>query len=434
VTCHQPTQGFSLVVPFIRERFASSQGRDPLFRANDTTDRPDADLSTVEARREAFALLLSLGVIRIGKILPSAPDFAVVSQDTARFGPLPNPNDPQNPTAPTLSLFRRPLATTNMRLDGAVQWDGRHSIHNLRGQVQATAQTLLLGPHVSDAQADDVATFMTSVFTAQDVDFRAGSLSAAGAQGGAEHWATLATSASAPCVPMTDPAQAQTFVPDVSPPATACVPVDPANPVGCTLFGAWENLPVSAERREARMAIARGERIFNERTMPIPGFPINHCSSCHVTTDVGNFPLAAPPPEADFFIRLGLDSPDFLARLAAVAPRLTRFVRRTQDLPVYAVAGAACASAVLPDPATGQPVAGTNLRTTDPGRAMVSGHCAELGGFKPPSLRGLAARAPFCHNGSAATLDDVVHFYDALFSAHLTPQEHDDLVAFLRAL
>jgi len=97
VTCHQPTQGFSLVVPFIRERFASSQGRDPLFRANDTADRPDADLSTVETRREAFALLLSLGVIRIGKTLPSTPDFEVASQDTARFWPLPNPNDPQNP-------------------------------------------------------------------------------------------------------------------------------------------------------------------------------------------------------------------------------------------------------------------------------------------------------------------------------------------------
>jgi cytochrome c peroxidase len=65
---------------------------------------------------------------------------------------------------------------------------------------------------------------------------------------------------------------------------------------------------------------------------------------------------------------------------------------------------------------------------------MVSGHCADLGAFKPPILRGLASRAPYFHNGSAETLDDVVNYYNAIFSAHLTQQEHDDLIAFLRTL
>jgi hypothetical protein len=101
--------------------------------------------------------MLSLGVIRIGKTLPTAPDFRIASQNIARLGLLPNPNDPQNRTAPTLSLFRRPLATINMRLDADLQWDGRHSIHILRDQVQSTTQTLLLGAQrFSDAQADDV--------------------------------------------------------------------------------------------------------------------------------------------------------------------------------------------------------------------------------------------------------------------------------------
>src|SRR5262249_44215683 len=49
VTCHQPDQGFTITVPFIRDAFEASSGLDPLFRANDTADRPDADLSTPEA-------------------------------------------------------------------------------------------------------------------------------------------------------------------------------------------------------------------------------------------------------------------------------------------------------------------------------------------------------------------------------------------------
>src|SRR5690348_3216279 len=41
VTCHLPSQGFSVIVPSIRSQFDRSQGLDPLFRANDTATRPD---------------------------------------------------------------------------------------------------------------------------------------------------------------------------------------------------------------------------------------------------------------------------------------------------------------------------------------------------------------------------------------------------------
>ena len=54
--------------------------------------------------------------------------------------------------------------------------------------------------------------------------------------------------------------------------------------------------------------------------------------------------------------------------------------------------------------------------------------------FKGPILRGLAARAPYFHNGSAATLSDVVEFYETRFQIGLTPREKADLIAFLRAL
>ena len=49
-------------------------------------------------------------------------------------------------------------------------------------------------------------------------------------------------------------------------------------------------------------------------------------------------------------------------------------------------------------------------------------------------MRGLAARAPYFHNGSAATLMDAVNFYNTRFSLNLGAQQKQDLVAFLAAL
>jgi cytochrome c peroxidase len=83
---------------------------------------------------------------------------------------------------------------------------------------------------------------------------------------------------------------------------------------------------------------------------------------------------------------------------------------------------------------TGGPLAGTVRYTSDPGRALISGKCADLGRIKGPILRGLAARAPYFHNGAAATLTEVVEFYNQRFQMGLTDQEKADLVAFLKSL
>ena len=80
------------------------------------------------------------------------------------------------------------------------------------------------------------------------------------------------------------------------------------------------------------------------------------------------------------------------------------------------------------------PITGDTVQTTDPGRALITGKWRDVNRFKGPILRGLAARAPYFHNGSAATLADVVDFYDTRFAMHLTAQEKADLVAFLRSL
>ena len=65
---------------------------------------------------------------------------------------------------------------------------------------------------------------------------------------------------------------------------------------------------------------------------------------------------------------------------------------------------------------------------------MVTGKWADIGKFKGPIPRGLAARAPYFHNGFAATFDEVIDFYESRFNIGFTAQERSDLIAFLEAL
>jgi cytochrome c peroxidase len=85
------------------------------------------------------------------------------------------------------------------------------------------------------------------------------------------------------------------------------------------------------------------------------------------------------------------------------------------------------------DPLTGLPT-DTCKTTTDLGQALIDGKFDHVGKIKGPILRGLSARAPYFHNGSAQTLLDAVHFYETRFGLVLTPQEESDLVAFLSVL
>jgi hypothetical protein len=80
------------------------------------------------------------------------------------------------------------------------------------------------------------------------------------------------------------------------------------------------------------------------------------------------------------------------------------------------------------------PLAGQTFVVTDPGRALISGKCADIGKVKGPILRGLASRAPYFHNGSAATLMDAVNFYDQRFGIGFTERQKEDLVNFLNGL
>jgi cytochrome c peroxidase len=74
------------------------------------------------------------------------------------------------------------------------------------------------------------------------------------------------------------------------------------------------------------------------------------------------------------------------------------------------------------------------IYTQDPGRALTTGKCTDVGSIVMQQLRGLSARAPYFSNGSAATLKDVVDFYDRRYGIGYSAQQRQDLINFLRSL
>ncbi len=109
-------------------------------------------------------------------------------------------------------------------------------------------------------------------------------------------------------------------------------------------------------------------------------------------------------------------------------PRLPA-ARRRRDLPVFRLT---CRANAAPHPFLGR----GPIETNDPGLALFTGRCADIGKFTVPQLRALAAREPYFHDGSAATLEAVIRFYEQRFqfSPPLSDKDRADLVSFLSAL
>ncbi|MEO6771923.1 MAG: hypothetical protein ABI467_02750 [Kofleriaceae bacterium] len=376
-TCHVASQGWTITPAFVQARFDATGGTDPLFRTNDGSVTPAADVSTLAARRTAFAMLLTRGDVRIGIGIPANAEFSLVAVD-----------DPYGfASASELSLFRRPLPSANLGFLSAVMWDGREpslgsqSIDATLGHAQATGTV--------QAQMTAIVAFESSVFFAMASDPVAGKLDAAGASGGPAQLANTGFD-----IGINDPI-------GQNPKGTAF------DPNAMTMFAAWTNRPGNGGPEKKRAQIARGEAIFNTHPIAITGVKgLNDtlgipelqgtCTTCHDTPNVG-----------DHSVAMALD--------IGVADA----AQRTPDLPLY----------TLRNNATG-----ATVQTTDPGKALISGKWADIGKFKGPSLRGVGMRAPYFHNGSAATLDDVLDFYEGRFGLGLTTQERADLVAFLLAI
>ena len=385
-SCHLESTGWSLSPAEVSARFEATGGLDPLFRTNDGTTAPGADVSTVEARREAYKLLRTRGLIRVGIGVPTGAEFVL---DAAE--------DPYgHASAAELSLFRRPLPATNLKFQSTVMWDGRKTTpgqtlaQNLTDQaLDATNGHAQAANPPSAAVLKQIVDFESGLFTAQITDAAAGTLTASGAKAGPKKLST------------------QKYFPAINDPFAP-------RPRGFTLtpFTLFKNLAKSPRntppaRVEARASIARGEAIFNRRPFfvsdvrgfnDVLGVPrrSSFCVSCHNTPNEGGSSI-------NVLMDLGLSDAD----------------RRTEDVPLYTLRN-------LETNAT--------VQTSDPGRALITGKWSDVNRFKVPSMRGLASRAPYFHNGSAATLRDVVVFYNDRFGINYTNQEIEDLTAFLRSL
>ena len=394
VSCHQPDAAWTITPRNVQERFAATKGHDPIFTNNDGSICEGVLPRSLAEQRAAYNLLLTRGLIRVGMDVPTGAEFVIDRVD-----------DPNHcgPASNDASLYRRPLPSTNLGFLSAVMWDGRESsatttmMQDLAHQANDATRGHAQGTHdITPEQAQAIVAFETGLFTAQARDDRAGHLHDAGAAGG-----PVALSKQPFFIGINDPV-------GLNPSGAAFTPS------AFSLFDAWMHLPKRAHdaETEARRAIARGEVLFNTKPIVISGVAglngqtfasgvtvpasfTGSCTICHDSPNAGDHSVKAP-------LNLGLTDP-------AVAPYL----------PVYTLRNLTTQETV---------------KTTDPGRAMVTGKWQDVGKFKGPVLRALAARAPYFHNGSAATLEVAVDFYDTRFNIGLTPQEKSDLVAFLRAL
>jgi hypothetical protein len=341
-------------------------------------------------------MLLTRALIRIGLSIPAGAEFDLVDVD-----------DPYGfASAAEPSLFRRPIPSTNLRFLTGVMWDGRESfpplgtlpilavnspaqnalalLEDLKHQANDATMGHAQGAPLTEAQREAIAAFELNLATAQQNDRGAGVLMAGGAQGGPAYLAL------------------QDFYVTINDVLGADVFTHRFDPRAMTLYDAEAN-----SRNPRRAAIARGAALFNAARINITdvgglnddlGMPVirGSCTSCHDSPNVGNHSVAMP-------IDIGLTDQEF----------------RTADMPLY----------TLRNRATGQ-----FRKTSDPGRALLTGKWRDIGKFKGPVLRGVAARAPYFHNGLAADLGELVDFYDTRFSIGLTEQEKADLIAFLAAL
>jgi len=414
-SCHQENQAWSVRPDFLQQRFAQTNGTDPIFNLVDGATSPKDAVGTLDQRRLAYSMLLTKGLIRVGLPIPGGAQFVLIAV-----------NDPYNfASASQLSLFRRPLPATNLKFENTIMWDGRETFASAQSALCikgvapalcfATADFDLLNQAnvavmthaqaaqgLTAAQQRSIVNFEESLFTAQTTSTRAGNLTDAGAKGGPVSLAATNFYFGINDISSGDYQSGAAFNPNVM-----------------TMYSAWSGLdaptpaakgksPVPASALNVlRASIARGEQIFNTKPFNIGGvagfndqlrvsLQRGTCASCHSTPAVGT------------------QSVPRLFNTGVASANL-----RTPDMPLY----------TFKNSKTGEVV-----QTTDPGFALTTGQWQDIGRFKVPGLRALAARAPYFHNGSAPDIPSVVQFYNRRFNIGFTPQEVNDLTEFLKVL
>jgi len=391
-TCHSSAMGWTLTAKGASQFFKESDGLDPLFMLHDAGNRPDADITTRQARKASFSTLREKGLIRFARSVPATAEFTVIAVD-----------DPYGFATPTqISSFRRPTPTVNEAKSaqtgnaGGPQPDIAAALAGtFRGATQFHGQRDPANPVPVDQQ-QAAATMQLGLFFAQSIDKAAGRLDADGATGGPFNLVNQPFYVGINDIQGNDP-MTHTFTNKIF-----------------NLFDSWAHYAQEDEHGEcgddragARAAIYRGQEIFNNKAFDISGVnglndalaqPVIHgtCGTCHNAPNVGGHSVYR-------LFNIGTADEG----------------RCTPDLPMLTLQ---------------HKVTGEIKKTCDMSRGSSTGLWVDVGKFRAHPLRGLAARAPYFHDGQAQTVKDVIQYHDTRFNIGLSHKETKDLEAFLNAL
>jgi cytochrome c peroxidase len=407
-TCHEPNTAFGLSAADAKSRYLATRGKDPLFTQFDGSTCPTGSVNN--------SLVVNNGLIRIGLTVPpnttdsSPPQYTITAvQDPYGCALTTNPQGQQ-----IVSVYRRPLPTTNLGFLSAVMFDGRESLTyplnngqtfsaNLNTDltqqaIDATLQHAQATEPPTSRELNQIVNFELALNSAQLSDFRAGSLSK-DANGGAQFLST------------------QPYYPGINDSLGADPEGKPFDPNVFTIYTSFQN-----SQNPQQASIARGEEIFNTQPLTISNVPglttgsdqiVGTCTTCHDTFNVGNHSFPLPLDIGNGHSLAYETDPNIIAALKEL---------KGPVLPVFELV---CTQGTL---------AGTTYYTSDPGKALITGQCSDIGRGKGLILRGLSARAPYFHNGVAANLQQVVNFYNQRFQIGLSQQQMQDLLNFLQTL
>ncbi|MEO8308909.1 MAG: hypothetical protein ABI616_12805 [Pseudomonadota bacterium] len=435
VSCHQPGHDMSVSAAALRNRWEVTQGKDPVFAAIDGKNCPNLP----QDDPKSHSLLLERGLFRIflpwppkgqdGK--PIEPEFTleVVRDPTGcNTSPVYGLNSP----TPMVSVYRRPRPVVNTKytthqLFGVTPFNGKDGMPTSRDpdtgkpvsmNLMADAREPTLKTQAASAalthlqreaaltpeQLQQIFSFESQLYGAQVTNTVAGSLIepngppalgpynlAKGREG------TLGNNITNQVFPLGD---------------------------------GWTTLPRGADavlnaRNAMRESIARGERVFMFRTFWIR-------DSMHLNTvGLGN-PTKRTCATCHGMHMMGMDTANGWMDIGttnlpwAVETPQNPWTTQQPQMPLFKVT---CDKSLAPHPFLGRVI-----YTQDPGRALITGRCNDVGTIVMQQMRGLASRAPYFSNGSASTLRDLVDYYDRRYTIGYTSEEKDDLVNFLSVL
>lgn len=427
VTCHQPKDAMSVSAESLQKRWSETNGKDPIFAAIDGSNNPKLP----QELESSHSLLLKRGLFRIGLPWPVKldngktikPEFTieVVSDPTGV-----NLDSELGLKNGTISVFRRPRSVANMTYVMApdpvfniktgtlavtdpetgkvvgmnMMADSRH--YTQKQQALDAYFGHLQGHNtLTEAQQKQIIDFENKLFMAQSHDKWGSKLVENGEPAGL------------------GPHNMKTGKVHI-------LANNNRDPI-FHWFDTWKKKEsmsqnLTAEQKAFRESVARGNDIFMFREFWIRdathinniglGNPVRRsCSTCH------NGQMTAQDL-APGWVDLG----------TTTYPTWTEnhLANQKSDLPVF--------KCTCNNDAPPHPYLGRVIYTTDPGRALISGKCIDIGSIVMQQFRGLAARPPYFVNGSAKNLRELVDYYDRRFDIKYTEQEKNDLVNFLSVL